>query len=108
MQHLFSHLNERMRDHVHFPHPQMSIRYFDSFMYTIALASPLSLVPQVVQVFVQHNVAGLSITTWFLLTATNALWAGYGVVHKLRPLMLSSLLFALLDGMVVFGALYYR
>lgn len=108
MQHLFSHLDRRMNMRDVIPHPKAAIRYFDYFMYIMALVSPAVLLPQVMQIFWERDVAGLSVPTWFLLAIINLLWAGYGAVHKQWPLLIANFLIGSLDLVIVVGIYMYR
>ena len=91
-----------------YPHPEKFKRNFDRTMFVIGSFAPLALLPQVVQVFVQHNVAGLSILTWCLLGMMNTLWAIYGFLHRERPILIANTGMAILDASIVIGILLFR
>jgi len=77
-------------------------------MFVVGTFAPLALLPQVVQVFVNRDVAGLSASTWVLLGTINALWAIYGILHRERPIIIANAGMALLDFIVVFGIVLFR
>src|SRR5262249_25603819 len=91
-----------------YPHPNLFKRAFDYLVYCVALFTPLVLLPQVLQVFETKSVAGLSISTWFLFGMIAVVWTTYGIIHKEWPIIISNILMAFLDFIVVVGILMYR
>ena len=94
------HLSKRSR--------KMTRSWFDYFMYTIAMVTPLVLLPQVLQLFTNKSVAGLSIETWFLLGCLNVVWILYGLVHREPPIYIGNFLVGILNFTVVYGIILYR
>jgi MtN3 and saliva related transmembrane protein len=86
----------------------IATRAFDSLMLIVSVAAPLSLLPQVIQLFENKNAAGLSLITWVLLGSVNILWTIYGFIHKERPIIVANLLMGLLDFVVAFEIILYR
>jgi MtN3 and saliva related transmembrane protein len=90
------------------PFPSHGFRkYFDYLMYGVGIIMPIALVPQVSAIYIRHDVAGISLATWLLLTFFNVLWAIYGLLHKDPPIFIANTLLALLDVAIVAGVLYY-
>ena len=82
--------------------------WFDYFMYGIAMATPLVLLPQVFKLFSDKNVVGLSIDTWFLLGCLNVFWIVYGLVHREPPIYIGNFLVGILNFIIVYGIILYR
>ena len=82
--------------------------WFDYFMYGIAMATPLVLLPQVFKLFSDKNVVGLSIDTWFLLGCLNVFWIVYGLVHREPPIFIGNFLVGILNFAIVYGIVLYR
>jgi len=82
--------------------------WFDYFMYGIAMATPLVLLPQVFKLFSDKNVVGLSIDTWFLLGCLNMFWIVYGLVHREPPIYIGNFLVGILNFIIVYGIILYR
>lgn len=80
----------------------------DRLIYAAAVGAPLALVPQAVQIYTTHSVAGLSYPTWALLAALNALWVLYGFAHRERPIILSNAAFVALDLAILSGIFLYQ
>jgi uncharacterized protein with PQ loop repeat len=91
--------------HAVYPNPDRKKRFFDNFMYTASVTGPLMIVPQLIQVWVYQNVAGVSILTWALLGLGSFMWFVYGTIHKEKPLALCNFLIFVCDFMVVLGVL---
>ena len=90
-----------------YPHQRKLIRFFDKFILTIAVIGPLLTLPQIAKIFVLKDVAGLSIITWSLYTLFIIPWIIYGFLHKEKPIIISSVLWIMLDSFVVAGILLY-
>jgi len=80
----------------------------DILIYPIAIGAPLAMVPQVVIVYVTHDVAGLTLITWLLFGCFNLIWIFYGWVHRERPIMVTNVMLAILNFSLVVGILAYR
>ncbi len=79
----------------------------DHIIYVVAFIGPIMTIPQIFKVWVEQNPSGVSLLTWSTYTITAFFWGVYGVVHKDKPLMLSSLLWILFDALIVIGILVY-
>lgn len=77
-------------------------------MYAVAILSPLATVPQIYDVFVHRNVAGLSLISWILYGVLNIVWIAYGLIHKEAPIVISNVIFALLNFSIAFGVVIFR
>ena len=80
----------------------------DILIYPAAIAGPLALLPQAVQLYTTHDASGLSLATWAVLVCLNLLWLLYGLVHREYPIVLTNAALAVLNFAVVWGILLYR
>lgn len=104
------HLHARKRLYKHlspYPHPTRWKRLFDYVMYGVAILSPASLLPQLHMLYTFQDAAGLSLTTWLLGNIINLLWLAYGLIHRDIPLMVSGLILAILNILMVYGIIAY-
>lgn len=76
-------------------------------MTIVGIVQPFALIPQIVGIYVDHAVQGVSLPTWALFTLFNALWAIYGLVHRDGPIMVAYILITLLDAIITVGILIY-
>ena len=90
-----------------YPHSDPLKRFIDYFIYFIAAIGPLMTIPQIVQVFSQKSAAGISLWAWGTYVFTAAFWLIYGLVHKDKPLIYSSIAWIVANGLVVVGAIIY-
>ena len=77
-------------------------------MLVVGTFSPLALFPQVFQVFIHRDVAGLSILTWAILSGVNFLWTIYGLIHREPPIWIANLGMTILNLSIVLGILLFR
>jgi len=80
---------------------------YDKFLTVFASVAPFVLLPQIIIIFVTKSVAGLSLITWSLLTLFTIPWIIYGFLHKEKPIIITYLLFLLLNLAVVVGIIIY-
>ena len=90
-----------------FPHPVFWKRMLDYVMYVVALATPAALLPQLLHLYHTHDAVGVSWITFGLFFIINSLWVLYASVHRDTPLVISCLLCAVLDIVLVYGILLY-
>lgn len=91
-----------------YPHPVAWKRWLDRAVYAAGILSPLMTIPQAMQVWETRDVTGLSLVTWGTYVVSSAVWTVYGIVHKERPIVLSNVLFFVLNGMITAGILLFR
>jgi uncharacterized protein with PQ loop repeat len=78
--------------------------FFDDVITAAAIIYPLTGVPQVIEVF-SGNVAGVSLLSWIGFTLFSALFLVYGIINKLRPIIITDSLWIVVNGLVVVGIL---
>jgi uncharacterized protein with PQ loop repeat len=91
-----------------YPHPNPRVRVLDGLVYVVSVAGPLVGIPQAVEVWGNHNVAGISLFYWLAQAAMNAVWLTYGFVHKEKPIIITNTLWAALNVIVAVGVIVYR
>ncbi len=47
---------------------------------------PIIILPQILKIYGEQEVAGLSLTTWGLHTIFLIPWIAYGILHKEKPI----------------------
>lgn len=71
------------------------------------VAYPLSAVPQAVSIYAHHNASGLSLVSWLGFTLIELVFLFYGLVNKLRPLILTGFMWLAVYAFIIFGIVYY-
>ena len=104
------HFHRRKRiylNHEPYPHPDKWKSRMDKLIYFVGIIGPVMTIPQVAKIWLDKSAAGISIVAWGTYTITSAIWAAYGVMHKDKPIIISSLMFVIVNLLVVIGAFIY-
>jgi uncharacterized protein with PQ loop repeat len=92
---------------LHFSRKQ-EVTAVDRAMNVVSILHPMTALPQVYSIYNTHNVSGISLLTWLLFMAIGAVFLAYGLVHKIKPLILLQVLWFIIDAAVVTGVILYR
>ena len=106
MTHPLHHLHKRNKLEK-YPHPVQWKRNLDWIIVIVAIAGPLINIPQITKVYITQNATGLSLLAWTFYVLINIPWFIYGVVHKDKPIIISSSLWALTNIIILIGILMY-
>jgi uncharacterized protein with PQ loop repeat len=90
-----------------YPHPNKWINFLDKFLVVVACITPMVTIPQIYSIYWLHQAAGVSAVTWFLFCVGNIPWLLYGIVHKAKPIVLSSIIWFVVNLTVAIGAAIY-
>lgn len=104
------HLHKRLRMYQHYqpyPHPNQWVNLVDRLMVVAVTVGLVMTIPQVLLVWTMKTAAGLSLASWVTYVFTNTLWVIYGVVHRDKLLIISSLLFVIMQFFIVTGIILY-
>jgi uncharacterized protein with PQ loop repeat len=85
-----------------------TVKIVDRAMAVAAVVHPLSAVPQISQIYSTHDVSGVSLLTWIFFVLVGGVFLAYAVVHHIRPLILTQVLWSVNDLLIVGGVLLYR
>jgi len=91
-----------------YPSSSPLIRRVDTLMFVVGIIGPLVSVPQLIKIFGEHTVSGISIASWFGYIGLTLLWLLYGLVHKERPIIITQALWLVVNIVTVIGAIIYR
>jgi MtN3 and saliva related transmembrane protein len=72
---------------------------------SMAIIEPLMTMPQIYEIWIRHQVAGVSLATWGFYLIAAVIWTLYGFQIKDKPVIISSILWVITEGMVVVGIL---
>lgn len=73
----------------------------------IGFVGPLTTVPQAMKIWENKSVTGLSLVSWVMYLALSFVWLYYGYVHKEKPIMISNVLYVLVNIVVITGILMF-
>lgn len=80
----------------------------DSLMSIAAVIHPLTAVPQVYAIYTTHNVSGVSLWTWLGFMTLGLIFLAYGILHKIKPFIITQVLWFIVDFLVVIGVFLFR
>jgi uncharacterized protein with PQ loop repeat len=87
--------------------PKQPRSMLSMLVLVVAIIEPLTTVPQIYQIWSTHSAAGVSTLTWAGDVVAAIIWLIYGFVQKDKPLIISSALWMIAEGTVVYGTLLY-
>jgi len=109
--HGYHHLHRRKRMYQKglepYPSPSRWKSLVDRMIYVVIFVGPVMTIPQVAEIWVNRNVGGVSIVSWAAYTFVSVFWLAYGLMHKEKPIILSSVAWIVLNSLVVAGVLLY-
>lgn len=83
-------------------------KIFDKFIAVVGLIGPIMTTPQIINVWIHHQVEGLAIASWGTYVMTSSFWLIYGILHKERAIILVNIAWILANASVVTGILIFR
>ena len=110
MPHGENHIHQRKRIHqLHqkYPHPNNKVRLLDNICMITAVVMPLTALPQVYKIWKYQIVAGVSIWMWISYNILIIPMLLYGIVHKVKQLVILNGLWILMDSFVIIGILKF-
>ena len=82
-------------------------KFYDNFMFVAASVAPILGLPQLFKIWTEQSAAGLSLFSWSAFTVISGLWIIYGILHKAKPIFISSIAWLIIHLLVVIGILRF-
>jgi hypothetical protein len=79
----------------------------DKIVYVIVFSGMLLTLPQIVNVWVDRNISGISLVSWSAYLVVSIFWFIYGLHHREKLIITTSFFWIILHGMVVVGILLH-
>lgn len=95
--HLYKHLRNKQ-----------NISLIDHLMSVAAVIHPLTATPQVYSIYHTHQVDGVSLMTWLGFMTLGLVFLAYGIAHRIKPFIVTQVLWFIVDSLVVIGILLYQ
>jgi uncharacterized protein with PQ loop repeat len=83
-------------------------RVVDAFAYFFGIITPLFSIPQLYEIWHYKTAESVSLASWGAFTIASVFWVFYGLVHKEKPIIISQILWFVLQLFIVIGILMYR
>lgn len=80
----------------------------DRLMSAAAVIHPLTATPQVYTIYATHNVSGVSLWTWIGFMTLGLIFLAYGILHRIKPFIITQVLWFIVDFLIVIGVILYR
>jgi|TARA_B100002003_G_C13868830_1_gene424956 uncharacterized protein with PQ loop repeat len=84
-----------------FPHPKKWMRFLDNFIYVVAIIIPLMTIPQILTIWINQSAQDVSLITWSAFLISAMVWLVYSVIHKDKPLIINSILWIILEMIII-------
>lgn len=80
----------------------------DVLVNIAAVVHPLTTLPQLFTIYTTHIVTGISLWTWIGFLLIGLVFLMYGIVHRITPIILTQILWFIVDLLVIIGILLYQ
>lgn len=80
---------------------------FDYLVFVFSVITPLFEIPQLLEIYTNHSAVNVSAATWVLFVVDNFVWIAYGIRKKAWPIVVSSILYEIIEVAVVVGIFIY-
>ena len=81
--------------------------FLDKLTFIVGIIGPFTVLPQIYSIFSTHSATGVSLMTWVLIFVVTFPWILYGIAHKEKSIIVSFILWEVVNLMVVIGVLLY-
>lgn len=79
----------------------------DKVVLAIGVIGPIMTIPQLIKIYFYRNAAGVSLISWATYLLCAVVWLQYGILHKDRAIILTYMLWIILDTLIVYGTIIY-
>jgi uncharacterized protein with PQ loop repeat len=99
--------------HIHLAKKNLSepVEYYrdiDKLIYVVGIVEPLMTIPQILQIYIGKNVAGVSLFSWTSFLCFGIVWLIYGLIHKSKPIIFTYTIWIIVEAIICFGVILYR
>lgn len=83
-------------------------KFLDKLTFVVGVIGPFTVLPQIYTIYSTKSAAGVSSTTWALIFVVTFPWVLYGLAHKEKNIIVSFILWEVMNAAVFIGALIYH
>jgi uncharacterized protein with PQ loop repeat len=91
-----------------YPHHKLYYRILDGVVSVVAVVSPFAALPQLLKIWVDHDVEGISLFTWILFLVFGLPLFLYAVAHKDKKLIVMYTLGLIITAIIVSGIILFQ
>lgn len=82
-------------------------RVINNAMAAAAIVHPATAAPQVFKIYQTHSAASVAPLTWLGFMAVGTVFLAYGLLHKIRPMIITQVLWFAMDAVILTGVALY-
>lgn len=82
-------------------------RAIDNAMAAAAIVHPATAAPQVIKIYETHNAVGVAPLTWLSFMAIGTVFLAYGLLHMIKPMIVTQVLWFVMDAVILTGVVLY-
>jgi uncharacterized protein with PQ loop repeat len=83
------------------------VKFLDKLTFVVGIIGPFTVLPQIYSIYSTHSAVGVSVWTWLLIFIVTLPWVFYGFAHKAKSIIISFILWEIMNAAVVIGVLLY-
>ena len=91
--------------HFHKEHGKSQV--LDKIIYVIGVLGPIMTIPQLTNIWIDHNAAGVSVISWSSYLVMAVFWFIYGIIHRIKPIIVTYFFWILIDILIVLGIILF-
>ena len=81
---------------------------YENFIYIFAFTTPLFEIPQLIDILVAQSAENVSLITWGYLAVSSLAWLIYGIMKKMKPLIISYILYVVVEFSLVAAIVMFQ
>ncbi len=106
--HVLKHIHKRKTSHLEpYPHKNKFYAVIDNITIIMAIVVPLTTIPQILQIWINKSAGDVSLFTWCAFLVSAITWLFYSIIHKDKPLIINSILWIILESIVIVLIILY-
>lgn len=82
--------------------------FIDRGVYAVGILGVLVIIPQILKIWVDRDINGVSVITWIGFSIGALFWLFYGIIHKVKPIILTNFAVLIADLLVISGLLFLK
>ena len=90
-----------------FPDKDPHKRLVDRIIYIFVFLVPALATEQIWKIWRYKEASGVSLVAWIVFTVNSSVWLWYGILHREKPIIISSALWIIVDLFIVVGVIVY-
>ncbi len=105
--HLLDWIHRRKHPEIHGLGRERLVQNLDRLLLFVAIIAPFTNIPQFYNIVAERSAGGVSLVTWVLYSIITIPWLAYGILHREKPILVSSVLWLVSDLAVIAALLFY-